>query len=92
MAPNTDSCTQLYLPDLLRDWPWPRQLNSYYDLCKAESDAWCESFRAFSPTAQKAFNSCDFGTVDFYLGIIYWSLISSYSSPGFSSVPQTWSR
>jgi hypothetical protein len=49
-----------YIPDTLRNWPWPRSINPNYEVCKAESSAWCESFNAFSPKAQKAFNACDF--------------------------------
>ncbi|KAJ7835226.1 terpenoid synthase [Mycena leptocephala] len=51
---------QFCIPDTLRNWPWPRQLNPHYQVCKEESSAWCESFHAFSPKAQKAFNRCDF--------------------------------
>ncbi|TDL15490.1 terpenoid synthase [Rickenella mellea] len=49
-----------FIPDTLRSWPWPRRLNPYYDICKAESSSWCESFKAFSPKAQNAFNRCNF--------------------------------
>ncbi|KAK7694474.1 Delta(6)-protoilludene synthase [Cerrena zonata] len=48
------------IPDTLRNWPWPRHLNLHYAVCKEESAAWCESFNAFSPKAQRAFNRCDF--------------------------------
>ena len=48
------------LPDTLAAWPWPRMLNSHYTEVKAESSAWLESFHAFGPKAQKAFNKCDF--------------------------------
>ncbi|KAF8884017.1 terpenoid synthase [Infundibulicybe gibba] len=50
----------LRIPDTLRNWPWPRHLNPHYSICKTESAAWCEAFRAFSPKAQDAFNRCDF--------------------------------
>ncbi|KAF7320642.1 Terpene cyclase [Mycena chlorophos] len=50
----------IVLPDTLRDWPWPRQINPWYAECKEESTAWCESFKAFGPKAQKSFNRCDF--------------------------------
>ncbi|KAF8212710.1 terpenoid synthase [Mycena galopus ATCC 62051] len=49
-----------YLPDMLPQWPWPRSINSFYEEAKKESAEWCESFKAFSPKAQKAFNLCDF--------------------------------
>ncbi|KAJ7120736.1 terpenoid synthase [Mycena crocata] len=52
--------TQFYIPDTLRNWPWPRNLNPHYGVCKEESASWCDSFHAFSPKAQKAFNRCDF--------------------------------
>ncbi|KAJ6555571.1 terpenoid synthase [Mycena vulgaris] len=50
----------LIIPDTLRSWPWPRHINPYYDICKEESSAWCEAFKAFDPKAQKSFNRCDF--------------------------------
>ncbi|KAJ7720443.1 terpenoid synthase [Mycena metata] len=48
------------IPNTLRSWPWPRQLNPHYSICKAESSAWCEGFKAFDARAQKSFNRCDF--------------------------------
>ncbi|KAJ7803885.1 terpenoid synthase [Mycena olivaceomarginata] len=51
---------QFRIPDTLRNWSWPRQPNPHYQVCKEESSAWCESFHAFSPKAQKSFNRCDF--------------------------------
>ncbi|KAJ6483194.1 terpenoid synthase [Mycena sanguinolenta] len=50
----------IHLPDMLRDWPWPRHVNPHFAVCKEESEAWLETFKAFSPKAQKAFNLCDF--------------------------------
>ncbi|EIN12000.1 terpenoid synthase [Punctularia strigosozonata HHB-11173 SS5] len=50
----------IYLPDNLASWPWPRSLNPHYEECKADSAAWLESFKAFDPKAQSAFNLCDF--------------------------------
>ncbi|KAJ7798178.1 terpenoid synthase [Mycena leptocephala] len=55
MSPKT-----LIIPDTLRSWPWPRHINPHYAVCKAESSAWCEAFKAFDARAQKAFNRCDF--------------------------------
>ncbi|KAF8474316.1 isoprenoid synthase domain-containing protein [Gautieria morchelliformis] len=52
--------TSIIIPDTLRSWPWPRHLNPHYAICKEESEAWCEAFHAFSPSAQKAFNLGDF--------------------------------
>nr|BBH51498.1 putative sesquiterpene synthase [Clitopilus sp.] len=51
------------LPDTLRNWPWKREISPYYRQCQAESVAWLESFRPFSPKAQVAFNKCDFSLV-----------------------------
>ncbi|KAK4107373.1 terpenoid synthase [Canariomyces notabilis] len=50
----------IHLPDTLRHWPWPRTINPHYEDCKRESEAWIESFRAFSPRAQRAYNRCNF--------------------------------
>ncbi|KAI0795580.1 terpenoid synthase [Abortiporus biennis] len=49
-----------HLPDILRNWPWPRRINPFYEECKKESEEWCEAFKAFSPKAQAAFNLCNF--------------------------------
>ncbi|KAJ3824036.1 terpenoid synthase [Lentinula raphanica] len=55
------SNSQLFmLPDTLRSWSWKRKLNPNHEKVKAESDAWLESFHAFSPKAQDAFDRCDF--------------------------------
>jgi hypothetical protein len=51
---------QLLFPDTLCNWPWLRHLNPHFEVCKDESAAWLETFNAFSPKAQKAFNRCDF--------------------------------
>ncbi|KAF7357300.1 Terpene cyclase [Mycena sanguinolenta] len=50
----------IHFPDTLRNWPWPRHLNPHFAVCKNESETWFETFKAFSPKAQKAFNLCDF--------------------------------
>ncbi|KAF8481434.1 terpenoid synthase [Gautieria morchelliformis] len=52
--------TSIIVPDTLHSWPWPRHLNPHYAICKEESEAWCDAFHAFSFSAQKAFNLCDF--------------------------------
>ncbi|KAF8874007.1 terpenoid synthase [Infundibulicybe gibba] len=50
------------IPDLLRNWPWPRRLNPHYSVCNAESTAWCEALGAFnSPESQDALNRCASG-------------------------------
>jgi hypothetical protein len=52
---------KIFIPDLLVRWPFPRRLNHYYPKVRAESSAWLESFKAFSPKAQQAFDRCNFG-------------------------------
>ncbi|KAJ7123606.1 terpenoid synthase [Mycena epipterygia] len=52
--------TIIRLPDTLTQWPYPREMNAYYDEIKRESSTWLESFNAFSPKSQSAFNRCDF--------------------------------
>ncbi|GBE81078.1 terpenoid synthase [Sparassis latifolia] len=51
---------QFRLPDTLATWPWPREINPYYDEVMAESSEWFRSFHAFSEKAQRAFDLCDF--------------------------------
>lgn len=65
MSAKPSTGVRFYIPDTLRNWPWPRRLNPHYAVCKAESAAWCESFKAFSPKAQNAFNRCDFSKQPF---------------------------
>ncbi|KAK5652877.1 hypothetical protein OQA88_9543 [Cercophora sp. LCS_1] len=48
------------VPDLLRNWPWGRRLNSHYEQARTESLAWFTRFRAFDPNSQDAFDRCDF--------------------------------
>ncbi|KAF8154199.1 terpenoid synthase [Crassisporium funariophilum] len=50
---------QYKLPDLMRNWPWTRQLSPYYTDAKEESSTWVESFRPFGAAGQKSFNACD---------------------------------
>jgi hypothetical protein len=56
-----NSTQKLCLPDTLKKWQWPRQLNPHYAEVSQASSAWVTSFRAFSPRAQKAFDRCNFG-------------------------------
>jgi Delta6-protoilludene synthase len=52
----------IIIPDILATWKWPRwHCNPHYEVCRAESQAWFESFKAFSPKAQDAWNRCNFG-------------------------------
>ncbi|KAJ3967193.1 terpenoid synthase [Lentinula raphanica] len=64
---------QFILPDTLHSWPWQRKLNPNYKKVKAESSAWIESFHAFTPQAQDAFNRCEF------------SLLASLAFPNVSA-------
>ncbi|KAJ6571005.1 terpenoid synthase [Mycena vulgaris] len=48
------------LPDLLANWPFSTKPNPQQNIV-ADSAAWVESFGAFSPRAQIAFNRCQFG-------------------------------
>ncbi|KAF4575314.1 terpene cyclase [Pleurotus pulmonarius] len=50
----------VYLPRTLDRWPWPRRENPHYASVTQEASSWCESFRAFNPQAQEAFNKCNF--------------------------------
>ena len=51
----------LYLPDVLKDWPWPRAINPYYEEVTRESNTWFKSFKPFNKRSQYAFDLCDFG-------------------------------
>ncbi|KAJ3560893.1 hypothetical protein NP233_g10539 [Leucocoprinus birnbaumii] len=50
----------LRIPRTLAAWPWPRAINANYLEVKAESSAWLENFKPFTPKAQTSFNKCDF--------------------------------
>ncbi|KAG2040645.1 terpenoid synthase, partial [Suillus americanus] len=52
---------KIFIPDMLARWPIPRLLNQHYSKVSAESSAWLESFKAFSPKAQQAFDRGNFG-------------------------------
>jgi len=47
------------LPDLLANFPWPRNLSEHYREAKAESSAWTESFHPFDEDGIRGFNLCD---------------------------------
>ncbi|KAM5537397.1 hypothetical protein V8D89_008916 [Ganoderma adspersum] len=49
------------LPETLARWPFPRRLNPYYGKVSEDSADWLRSFRGFSPSAQNAFDRCNFG-------------------------------
>ncbi len=48
------------LPDLLDQWPFETEPNPHQELVE-DSARWVESYKAFSPKAQDAFNRCNFG-------------------------------
>ncbi|GLB39974.1 putative terpene synthase family, metal binding domain [Lyophyllum shimeji] len=48
-----------FLPQTLRNWAWQRNISPHYRACQAESVAWLESFKPFTPEVQVAFNKCD---------------------------------
>ena len=66
LPPKTFSSTSLKdmltytLPDLLVNFPWPRNLSEHYKEAKAESSTWTESYHLFDEEGLKGFNLCDF--------------------------------
>jgi hypothetical protein len=60
LASMSTAIDQFILPDTLRQWPWPRQLNPAYLACKKETTSWTESLQILSPEKQRKFNRCDF--------------------------------
>jgi hypothetical protein len=58
---------EIYLPDPLAQWPWPRTLNPHLADVKPQSDAWVRAFEAIDSKSQKAFDSCNFGELLAYL-------------------------
>ncbi|KAJ6564020.1 terpenoid synthase [Mycena capillaripes] len=52
--------TEIILPDLLAHWPFETKPNPLQNVV-ADSAAWVESYGAFNPRAQIAFNRCKFG-------------------------------
>ncbi|KAL7282764.1 terpenoid synthase [Trametes coccinea BRFM310] len=57
----SSSLADLYIPDFMADWPWPRRIHPLYEEVAAESNEWLRSFVAFTPASQAAFEKCDFG-------------------------------
>lgn len=70
-----DSPQRFYIPNCLEYWPWPRHINPHYQEVKKASAAWAESFGAFNPKAQHAYNACDFSefTVNSYIEDFEWA-------------------
>ncbi|KAI0695236.1 isoprenoid synthase domain-containing protein [Cytidiella melzeri] len=50
----------LYLPETMKNWPWPRAINPYYEEVTRESNAWFKSFKPFNERSQYAYDKCDF--------------------------------
>ncbi|TBU55418.1 terpenoid synthase [Dichomitus squalens] len=50
-----------HLPETMAGWPLPRRLNVFYGNVSYESANWIRDFHAFSSTAQRAFDKCNFG-------------------------------
>jgi hypothetical protein len=48
------------LPRILTKWPWVRTLSKHYEVSKAESSTWVESFHPFEGRGLEAFRKADF--------------------------------
>ena len=85
---STESSSPIsyYIPDTLRNWPWPRALCPHHYVCKAESDAWCESFNALTPEGQKAFTSCDFSPSYYHFSLCATNILVCSRSPRVSQL------
>jgi len=53
----------LYIPDVMKDWPWPRQINPLYEEISATSKAWIYTFGDFvtNPRWRKMIEDLDGG-------------------------------
>ncbi|KAG1874825.1 isoprenoid synthase domain-containing protein [Suillus subluteus] len=49
----------IYLPDTMTNWPWPRAMNPYFEVVKAEVDASSRESKALSAESQEALDKCD---------------------------------
>ncbi|KAM5542450.1 hypothetical protein V8D89_003909 [Ganoderma adspersum] len=58
---SDNSAKILYIPDTMSAWPWPRKINPLYEEVEAESIAWMESFKPYTPESQTAHNKGDVG-------------------------------
>jgi hypothetical protein len=86
-ATSVSTPLQFTLPDLLANFPWPRNLSEYFCEAKAESSAWTESYHPFDEEGLKGFNLCDFSEPDLsYLSKSYPQRSFIYRSPGLLSV------
>ncbi|KAH7886425.1 terpenoid synthase [Phlebopus sp. FC_14] len=50
---------QFTIPNILTNWPWPRQLNLHYKEIGAASTAWIDSFQLLSADKKKALDKCN---------------------------------
>lgn len=71
-SPSLNMSQQYLLPDLLREWPWKRDLSPFYSEAKLQSSTWVESLSPFSRRGQTAFNACD-------LSMSYHALFTFFS-------------
>ena len=63
-AKMMSSTSHFYLPDTLRNWPYPRLVNPAYQTCNKESTEWCEAFNALPDQKKRdKFRACRFGTL-----------------------------
>ena len=83
-APNMPSPVLGFrLPDLLADFPWPRNLSEHYHEAKSESSAWTESFHPFDEDGLRRFNLCDFSTY-----LLPSAIITAHQSSRQTSLPR----
>jgi hypothetical protein len=59
--PAINNMATLYLPETLKNWPWPRAVNPHYEEIAAKSLTWLHSYNFFPPKAQQAFDQCNYG-------------------------------
>ncbi|KZS92130.1 terpenoid synthase [Sistotremastrum niveocremeum HHB9708] len=43
------------IPEMLKNWPWPRRINPHFKGASSASAAWLEQFKPESPAVQKTF-------------------------------------
>jgi hypothetical protein len=80
------SLPQIYLPDPLAQWPWPRMLSEHYTKVKPECDTWLQSFGALDAKSQKSFNLCNFRELaPFFRNL--WGTQGIHSPPRLSCIP-----
>lgn len=65
MATDQSTPYVFTLPDLLAKWPFKTEPNPRDDIMN-DSKEWVETYNAFGPKAQDAFNRCKFGLFGAY--------------------------